>query len=242
MGRAASVNSGWAMVGQRVNNFRILRMLGEGGMGAVYEAEHPTLRKKVAVKVLRREFAVDRAVVQRFFNEARAANSIRHPNIIEIIDLGVMPDGVPYLMMELLEGENLAQRLARDGPISVERAVDFAIQAAWALEAAHRNGIVHRDLKPDNLFLIPDAPLPGPRAGQGARFWHRQAAGGSVVDLRFEPWPGRFTEHLPTCRRSNAGAIWARSIAALTSTRSESFSTRFCVAGRRSPAWVWARP
>jgi serine/threonine-protein kinase len=149
------------MVGQRVNNFQILRMLGEGGMGAVYEAVHPTLRKRVAIKVLRPELAVDGAVVQRFFNEARAASSIRHPNIIEVIDLGQLPDGVPYLMMELLEGESLAQLLAREGPLAIERAVDLALQAARALAAAHCKGIVHRDLKPDNLFLIPDPASPG---------------------------------------------------------------------------------
>jgi serine/threonine-protein kinase len=149
------------MVGQRVNNFLILRMLGEGGMGAVYEALHPTLRKRVAIKVLRRELAFDAAVVQRFFNEARAASSIRHPNIIDIIDLGLLPDGVPYLMMELLEGESLAQLLAREGPLPIERAVDLGLQAARALEAAHRKGIVHRDLKPDNLFLIADPTNPG---------------------------------------------------------------------------------
>ena len=81
--------------GAIVAGYRIERLLGLGGMGAVYEAEHPMIRRKVAVKVLRRELALDRGLVQRFFNEARAANSIRHPNIVEVIDLGTLPDGVP---------------------------------------------------------------------------------------------------------------------------------------------------
>ena len=142
------------MVGQRVNNFEIRRLLAEGGMGAVYEAVHPTLHKKVAIKVLRPELAVDGPTVQRFFNEARAASAIRHHNIIEILGLGLLPGGVPYIMMELLEGECLSRRLAQQGPLPVASAVALAIQIARGLEAAHGAGIVHRDLKPDNVFLV----------------------------------------------------------------------------------------
>jgi eukaryotic-like serine/threonine-protein kinase len=142
------------MVGQRVNNFQIRRLLAEGGMGAVYEAVHPTLRKKVAVKVLRPELAVDGPTVQRFFNEARAASAIRHHNIIEILGLGLLPGGVPYIVMELLEGECLSRRLAKQGPLPVGSALDLSIQIARGLEAAHGAGIVHRDLKPDNVFLV----------------------------------------------------------------------------------------
>jgi serine/threonine protein kinase len=161
MGWAAKVDAERGMVGQRVNNFQIVRLLGEGGMGAVYEAAHPTLQRRVAVKVLRPELAADGALVQRFFNEARVANSIRHPNIIEVVDMGLLPEGVPYLMMELLEGECLSHRLARQGPLPVGQAVDFAMQTAQALEAAHRHAVIHRDLKPENLVLIPDQRFPG---------------------------------------------------------------------------------
>src|SRR5687767_206897 len=116
------------MIGQRLNNFEIVRLVGEGGMGAVYEAEHPVIRRKVAVKVLRRELAVDGVLVRRFINEARATNEIRHPGIIEIIDVGMFPDGVPYLIMELLEGESLARRLERLQWLSLETALDFSMQ------------------------------------------------------------------------------------------------------------------
>jgi serine/threonine protein kinase len=109
----------------------------------------------VAVKILRPELAVDGVLVQRFFNEARATSAIRHPNIVEVIDLGLLPDGIPYLVMELLEGQSLAQRIA-NAALPVSLAVDFAVQTASALQAAHDNHIVHRDLKPDNVFLVRD--------------------------------------------------------------------------------------
>src|SRR6478609_6894003 len=148
------------MIGETVNNYRITELLGEGGMGAVYAAEHPFMGRKAAIKVLRREFAEDMALVERFMNEARAANAIRHPNIIDIIDVGRLPSGIPYLMMEYLEGESLAHRLAR-GPLPVPEAVDIMVQTTAALAAAHGKGIVHRDLKPDNLYLVPDESAPG---------------------------------------------------------------------------------
>src|SRR5262245_20362927 len=124
-------------------------------MGAVYLAEHPFMGRKAAIKVLRREFAEDRSLVERFMNEARAANAIRHPNIIDIIDVGRLPSGIPYLMMEFLEGESLAKRLTR-GTFALPEAVDVMLQTTAALAAAHGKGIVHRDLKPDNLYLVPD--------------------------------------------------------------------------------------
>ena len=129
-------------------------------MGAVYLAEHPFMGRKAAIKVLRREFAEDRSLVERFMNEARAANAIRHPNIIDIIDVGRMPSGIPYLMMELLEGESLSQRIRR-GNVPIPEALDIIVQTTSALAAAHAKGIVHRDLKPDNLYLVPDDAAPG---------------------------------------------------------------------------------
>src|SRR3978361_1813712 len=111
------------MLGQYVNNYQIIGLLGEGGMGAVYAAEHRLIGRKVAIKVLKRDLANEPEVVQRFFNEARAIGAIRHPNIIEIIDVGKLGN-VPYLVMELLHGENLSERMARVGPLPFDVAVD----------------------------------------------------------------------------------------------------------------------
>jgi serine/threonine-protein kinase len=147
------------LIGERVNNYEVRSVLGEGGMGAVYLAEHPFMGRKAAIKVLRPELAQDPALVERFMNEARAANAIHHPNIIDIIDVGLLPSGIPYMMMEFLEGESLARRIER-GRLPVAEAVDVATQTAWALQAAHAKEIVHRDLKPDNLFLVPDDGRP----------------------------------------------------------------------------------
>jgi serine/threonine-protein kinase len=148
------------MVGEVVNNYRIISLLGEGGMGAVYLAEHPFMGRKAAIKVLRRELAEDPSLVERFMNEARAANAIRHPNIIDIIDVGRTSSGVPYLMMEFLEGRSLAARIADAKQLPIDEAIDVATQTTAALAAAHAKGIVHRDLKPDNLFLVPDESRP----------------------------------------------------------------------------------
>jgi serine/threonine-protein kinase len=148
------------MIGEVINNYRLSAVIGQGGMGTVYLAEHSFMGRRAAVKILRREFAEDANVIERFMNEARAANAIRHPNIIDIIDVGRMPSGIPYLMMEFLEGESLSERITRAVRMSLDAASDVALQTAAALEAAHVKGIVHRDLKPDNLYLVPDDSLP----------------------------------------------------------------------------------
>ncbi len=129
-------------------------------MGSVYLAEHTVMGWKAAIKVLRRSLADDKVLVRRFLNEARVIKAVRHPNIVEIIDVGILPDGLPYLLMELLEGETVGARLHRDGRLTVEQALDIGIQTAVALQAAHDKGITHRDLKPDNLFLVPDPEDP----------------------------------------------------------------------------------
>jgi serine/threonine protein kinase len=145
------------VIGKHLNNYEVVSLLGEGGMGTVYLALHPIMGRKAAVKVLKAELARDESLVVRFFNEARAANAIRHPNIIDIIDVGMLPeDNLPYMLMEFLEGESLSTRLDRVRPLPVDTAVEVAFQTASALAAAHSKGIVHRDLKPDNLFLVPD--------------------------------------------------------------------------------------
>jgi eukaryotic-like serine/threonine-protein kinase len=148
------------MIGRKINNYEIAALLGTGGMGAVYLARHPLLDREIAIKILRPEYARDPVLVQRFLNEARAANAIRHPSIIEVLDVGVLPDGLPYLFMELLDGEPLSRRIARLGRLPVDQAVAIACEAASALAAAHAKGIVHRDLKPDNLYLCRDHRAP----------------------------------------------------------------------------------
>lgn len=144
------------VIGRRFGNYRALSLLGEGGMGAVYLAEHPEIGRRVAIKVLRPELIKDPQLLLRFLNEARAANAIRHPNIIEILDSGTTNDGTPYLVMELLEGEVLSGRISRLGRLPVAAAMEFSYQVASALAAAHEKGIIHRDLKPDNLFIVAD--------------------------------------------------------------------------------------
>jgi eukaryotic-like serine/threonine-protein kinase len=145
------------MVGQSFGNYRATQLIGEGGMGVVYLAEHPTIGRRAAVKILRPGLTDNPEIAKRFFNEARAANAIRHPGIVEVFDSGTLPTGVSYIVMELLEGESLAARLRRVGRLTAGDARNFAAQIASALAAAHTAGIVHRDLKPDNLFLVPDA-------------------------------------------------------------------------------------
>jgi eukaryotic-like serine/threonine-protein kinase len=148
------------MIGEQFGNYRAISLLGEGGMGAVYLAEHPAIGRRVAVKVLHKNYIRDENLLTRFLNEARAANAIRHPNIIEILDSGTIADGTPFLVMELLEGESLGTRIRRVGALPLQTAVEFCYQTASALGAAHKKGIVHRDLKPDNLFVIPDTNDP----------------------------------------------------------------------------------
>jgi eukaryotic-like serine/threonine-protein kinase len=139
-------------IGTVLSGYRIERMLGKGAMGVVYGATHPVIGKRVAIKVLRGELCSNPAAVQRFVGEARAVNAIGHPNIIDIFDLGELPDGRQYLVMELLEGETLRARIKR-GKLDVAEAASIIASVASALRAAHAKGIVHRDIKPDNIFL-----------------------------------------------------------------------------------------
>jgi len=125
-------------------------------MGAVYLAEHPGIGRRVAIKVLKSELDHDPQLLTRFLNEARAANAIRHPNIIEVLDSGTTERGASYLVMELLEGESLSGRIKRLSRLDERSAIEIAMQTASGLGAAHAKGIIHRDLKPDNLFVIPE--------------------------------------------------------------------------------------
>jgi len=132
--------------------YRIVRQLGHGGMGVVYEAVHEKISRRVAIKLLRKEYAHDSEVGQRFINEARAANLIEHPALVQISEFGQLPDGSTYLVMELLKGENLASRLRRVGTLPLPLVLRIGTQLAEALCAAHEKRIVHRDLKPDKML------------------------------------------------------------------------------------------
>ncbi|HEY1556586.1 MAG TPA: TonB family protein [Kofleriaceae bacterium] len=130
-----------------------MKVLGEGGMGTVYLAEHTLIKRRVAIKILHPQFASDANVVERFMNEARAAGTLGHPNIVESTDMGFTHDHVPYIVFEYLEGALLTDEIYRTGGLPMVRAVRVAEQVAAALRAAHDAGIVHRDLKSDNIFL-----------------------------------------------------------------------------------------
>jgi len=133
--------------------YRIVKMLDQGGMGTVFLAEHVLIQRRVALKVLRPEYAENADVLDRFMKEARAAGTLGHPNIVESTDMGFTREGVPYIVFEYLEGSVLSDEVYRVGGMPVRRAVRIARQITSALSAAHAAGIVHRDLKSDNVFL-----------------------------------------------------------------------------------------
>ncbi len=144
-------------LGARLGRFKVVSLLGAGGMGEVYRARDMRLGRDVALKVLPADVASDTERLRRFEHEARAAAALNHPNILALHDIGEH-DGTPYLVTELLEGEGLRERIAR-GPLPVKEAVRIAIQVARGLAAAHGKGIVHRDLKPENLFVTSDGTV-----------------------------------------------------------------------------------
>jgi eukaryotic-like serine/threonine-protein kinase len=142
-----------SLINQTIGNYRVVKLLGEGGMGVVYLAQHPVIGRKVAIKLLHAVLARDQDIVSRFFNEARAIHMIAHENIVEILDFGQTTDGQPYFIMEFLEGEALSDAVAR-GPMPPEQVAVIGGQMCRALGAAHAKGIVHRDLKPHNVQMI----------------------------------------------------------------------------------------
>jgi serine/threonine-protein kinase len=134
--------------------YEVVRRIGEGGMGAVYEAKHALIGKRVAVKVLLEKFHAKSDFVARLLQEARLASSIGHQNIVDVTDFGTTDDGRSFVVMEFLDGESLADLERREAPLPIERSLRIARQAASALGAAHAKGIFHRDVKPENLYLV----------------------------------------------------------------------------------------
>lgn len=143
------------VIGQRLGGtYEIVRVIGEGGMGRVYEAKHTRLpNKRFAVKLLHPELARQAEVMARFQREAEAASVLTHPNVVSVVDVDRTADGTPYIVAELLEGEQLGEHLDRMGHLPPGRAVAITRQICRALEVAHERGIVHRDMKPENVFL-----------------------------------------------------------------------------------------
>ena len=148
--------------GYRIGPYTITRMLGEGGMGAVYEAQQEPLARRVAIKALHPTFANNQDAVARFFNEAKIISRLEHPSIVQVFDFWRAPDGAAYLVMEYLRGQSLAHLLATgDGALPTERVLQLAWQIADVLTVAHERGVIHRDLKPENLMLVADPVAPG---------------------------------------------------------------------------------
>ena len=146
-----------SMIGKRLAHYEITNQLGKGGMGEVYQAKDHTLGRDVAIKVLPEEFARDADRVARFQREAKVLASLNHPNIAAIYGIEES-GGTNFLVMELVDGQTLADRI-KAGPVHVEEALKLALQIAEALEAAHEKGVIHRDLKPANIKVTPDGKV-----------------------------------------------------------------------------------
>jgi len=143
------------MLGTRLGPFRVEKLLGQGGMGQVYLGVQPEIGSRVAIKVLSHQCAHQPDLVDRFFAEARAVNLIRHENIVNVIDLAMLPDGRPYIVMEYLDGDPLSRVIADHGPLPLGTLAQFIQDVLRALAAAHAASVIHRDLKPDNIFVSP---------------------------------------------------------------------------------------
>ncbi|HMK73237.1 MAG TPA: serine/threonine-protein kinase, partial [Myxococcaceae bacterium] len=147
------------LLGTTVGSFRLVKRIGQGGMGSVYLGEHTVIGSRVAVKVLHEHLASDPSLVARFYAEARAVNLIGHPNIVNIFDMSEAPPRRFYLVMEYLEGESLSA--VAQAPMPARTAIPILTQVCQALSAAHGHGVLHRDLKPENVFLCKrEGPVP----------------------------------------------------------------------------------
>jgi serine/threonine-protein kinase len=143
------------LIGRLLGDFEVLQCIGTGGMGTVYQAHQRGMQRQVAIKVLPADLAADRVLLQRFYQEARTAAKLDHPNIVRAIAVGEQ-DGMHYFAMEYVEGETLARLVKRSGPLQEREAVNVIAGVATALEIAHTLGIIHRDVKPENVLITPD--------------------------------------------------------------------------------------
>ncbi len=134
--------------------YRLLALIGVGGMARVWRALDLAGDREVALKILGVELVGDRAAEQRFLNEGKTARELRHPNVVEVFDYGLFPNGMPFIAMELLDGKLLSELIRQVGALSAERVVRLMLQVAGAVGEAHRRGLVHRDLKPENIFIV----------------------------------------------------------------------------------------
>ena len=141
-------------IGSTVGNYEVIAKLGSGAMGAVFLAEHPSIGKRVALKVIHSDLAANAEMVSRFFTEARAVTQIQNDHIIDVQNYGQTPDGDNFIVMEFLDGKGLGEILKEKKILAVEQAIHIAWQVADGLAASHERGIVHRDLKPDNIFIV----------------------------------------------------------------------------------------
>lgn len=176
--------------GTQIGPYRIVRLLGAGGMGAVYEARQEPLNRRVALKTLHPQCVTNPELVARFFNEAKVLSSLEHPSLVQVSDFGHAADGTAYLVMEYLRGQSLGHRLRTGtGRLPVVAALQVIWQVAEVLCLAHAQGVVHRDLKPDNLMLVADPVAPGGERVKVldfgiAKLLHQTAPGGPHTDTQ----------------------------------------------------------
>ncbi len=177
-----------SLIGQQLNSYQILSLLGKGGMGEVYLARDQRLDRQVALKVLPAEVSEDPERLRRFLREAKAASALDHPNIATIHELGEAK-GVHYIVMEYVKGETLEARI-RQRRLELAEVLDVGLQTADALEAAHAKGIIHRDIKPANLMLTPQGHVKVLDFGLAKRLHPSAGSAATAVDIQSETTPG----------------------------------------------------